>query len=55
MIRLTQEQQNAFERILMVGILKTLNDECLLSDVQLNSAISKIEKQKTCTSQKIAV
>lgn len=55
MIHLTQEQQYAFERMLMVGIVKTLNNEGLLSDVQLNSAISKIEIQNTCTSSKIAV
>jgi len=55
MIRLNQEQQKAFERMLMVGIVKTLKYEGMLSDVQLNSAILKIEKQKTCTSKKIAV
>lgn len=55
MIRLNQEQQKAFERMLMVGIIKTLKDEGMLSDVQLNSAILKIESQKTCTSKKIAV
>jgi len=55
MIHLSQEQQDAFQRMLMVGIVKTLNEEGLLSDVQLNSAILKIESQKTCTSKKIAV
>ena len=55
MINLDKNQQNAFERMLMVGIVKTLKDEGMLSDVQLNCAILKIEIQKTCTSKKIAV
>ncbi len=55
MIHLNQEQQKAFEKMLMIGIVKTLKAEGMLSDVQLNSAILKIEKQKTCTSHKIAV
>ena len=55
MIQLNKEQQKAFEQMLMIGIVKTLKEEGLLSDVQLNSAILKIEKRKTYTSQKIAV
>ena len=55
MINLDKNQQNTFERMLMVGIVKTLKDEGMLSDVQLNSAILKIQEQKTCTSKKIAV
>ncbi len=55
MIQLNQEQQKEFERMLMIGIVKTLKDEGTISDVQLNSIISKIEDQKICTSKNIAV
>lgn len=54
-IYLSQEQQKAFEKMLMIGIVKTLKEEGMLSDVQLNSAISKIEKQNTCASYEAAV
>lgn len=43
MIHLDKELQLEFEHILMIGILKTLKEEELLTDMQLHSAISKLE------------
>lgn len=48
-------QKKDFNTMLMVGILKSLKSEGLLSDEQLYSAISKIENQNTCTSLASAV
>lgn len=48
-------QKKDFNAILMVGILKSLKSEGLLSDEQLYSAISKVENQNTCTSLASAV
>lgn len=42
-VKLSREQQSAFEHILMVGILKTLKDDGSLSDSQLYSALSKLK------------
>lgn len=44
MIQLSKEQQFEFEKMLMIGILKTLKDENLLSDRQLCSAILKVNQ-----------
>lgn len=41
-IKLNGDQQKAFEKMLMIGIVKTLKEEGMLSDKQLISAISKI-------------
>jgi hypothetical protein len=54
-IVLPPEQQKAFERMLEISILQTLNDEGMLSDAQLNLAISILNSQSTCASNEIAV
>jgi hypothetical protein len=52
---MTKEQQEAYDRMMMISILQTLNDEGMLSDEQLRLGISMVNSQNTCTSDKIAV
>lgn len=54
-IHLNREQEKTFEQMLMIGIVKTLRDEAMLSDTQLNLVIQRIENKPTYTSQNMAV
>lgn len=54
-IHLNRELEKTFEQMLMIGIVKTLRDEAMLSDAQLNLVIQRIENKPTYTSQNMAV